>query len=374
VEAAAAAAGGGPLSEKADKEVAARATRHTKSGAGEAAAEGGGSLSEKAGKEVAARATRHTKSGAGEAAAAGGGGRKRGRDPQATDDPESAAKKKGKAAATSVGAAEVDQECSKVRREDHASTPVVAAASKPAKRSPQATRETSKHGEDSGGSQSQGSSIGSKRDLTKQGVVVAFSGFEPDETRRLKTLVQTTLKGRVEDGTDVSGCTHVVVVRPVKRTVKLCVAISQPTACLVTDDWIKACESAKSFVETTPYLLSGEHSSSKAGWSFNATIAGKRAAEGRCLGSKSFYITPNKAPKTRFSDSELASIIEAAGGTVLSKPPANGGAQTIVVSTEAERKAWEPLARMRNVTTLRADHLLTCVLRQELSLAAGKLT
>ena len=35
--------------------------------------------------------------------------------------------------------------------------------------------------------------------------------------------------------------------------------------------------------------------------------------------------------------------------------------------------SWSKLAKLRNVTPIRADHLLTCVLRQELDLKEGKL-
>ena len=45
--------------------------------------------------------------------------------------------------------------------------------------------------------------------------------------------------------------THMVIVRPVRRTPKLCAAISS-VPYIVTDDWIKACESAKAFVAAEP--------------------------------------------------------------------------------------------------------------------------
>ena len=101
---------------------------------------------------------------------------------------------------------------------------------------------------------------------------------------QLKKLVQSTLKGQVENGNDVAACTHLVVVRPVKRTVKLLAAISCPAVRLVTDDWIKACESAKTFVDCKPFDLMGNHASkpgSGSQWAFNAGESRKRAAEVR---------------------------------------------------------------------------------------------
>ena len=224
-----------------------------------------------------------------------------------------------------------------------------------------------------GGSQPGGG--GGRRDLSK-GVAIAFSGFLDDEAKRLKGVVTTKLKGRVEGTSDVRSCTHVVVFRPCKRTIKLCVAISHPSVCLVSDAWIKACESAKSFVDTKPYELSGDVSSVAAKgpqWSFNVGASRKRAADGRCLEGHAFYVTPCEKPVSRFGDADIKLIIEASGGALLDGIPSAGGPAAVVISTAEERKSWERLARHRNVTILNASHLLTCVLRQELDLSAGRL-
>lgn len=58
-----------------------------------------------------------------------------------------------------------------------------------------------------------------------KGVRVGFSGFT-DETRTQLSSTLRLLKGGIEETADVSGCTHLVVEQPLKRTVKLCVAIS----------------------------------------------------------------------------------------------------------------------------------------------------
>ena len=79
---------------------------------------------------------------------------------------------------------------------------------------------------------------------------------------------------------------------------------------------------------------------------------------------------------TKPKPAELQLILEAAGGALLGKAPAADGAassahgKTIVVSTEAEKKAWAPLAKLKGVSVIRAEHLLTCVLRQELVIGA----
>ena len=165
--------------------------------------------------------------------------------------------------------------------------------------------------------------------------------------------------------------------RPVKRTTKLCAALSLPHVRLVTEGWLKACESARAFVDATPHQLTGDHASQPGAnsvWSFNAAASRKRASEGAgCLAGHRFYVTPCKQPKTRFSDADLQLIVRCAGGEVVEKPPGAGGGACVVISTEEERGAWAKLARLRGVTVLKAEHLLTCVLRQELDLSAGRL-
>ena len=38
----------------------------------------------------------------------------------------------------------------------------------------------------------------------------------------------------------------------------------------------------------------------------------------------------------------------------------------VVVTTEAEKHAWAPLSKLEGVRVVCAEHLLTCVLRQQL--------
>jgi len=204
--------------------------------------------------------------------------------------------------------------------------------------------------------------------------VRACGALQDERTAQLKKLVQGKLKGRVEDSA-VELCTHVVFVKPLKRTAKLCAALSMPGVILVTDEWITACESAKAFVDTRPYVLAGEFASNKGAppWAFNATDARKRALAGSCLGGYSFYITPWAKPTSRYSDAELSMIVRCAGGELLARPPTAGSGQVVVISTEEERAQWSKLAKLRNVSTITAHHLLNCMLNQRLDLSTGRL-
>ena len=64
-------------------------------------------------------------------------------------------------------------------------------------------------------------------------------------------------------------------------------------------------------------------------------------------------------------------IITSAGGTVVtsSTPPAG----TLVVSCEEDRREFTKLAA-KGLLVLRADHVLTCVMRQELQTEEGQLS
>ena len=196
------------------------------------------------------------------------------------------------------------------------------------------------------------------------------------------------LKGRAPESPDqLVGCTHLVVYtgQPLRRSLKLLLALSTPTCQVVTEGWIKACEMARAFVDAKPFLLHGVHRSEKLGWEFDADESRRRLAElaskGGCLAdgvarNASFYLTEWKgkaAPQQRCVDAQVKLLVRAAGGTLLDAPP--GPAErgtTIVISTEEEKPAWQRLARQRNVVVLSFNHVITCLLQQKLTLD-GKL-
>ena len=227
------------------------------------------------------------------------------------------------------------------------------------------------------GGPSSGSATGGKREVHKN-VRVNFSGFDNLDLRNKLTKMVKSLKGSVEESKDagaVLGCTHLVVdtAAPggLKRTAKLCVAISRPLVRIVQAKWLAACEMAGTFVSAEPYLLEGEHA--KDNWSFNATTSRKAAAEGPgCLHGVAFVVTNETKP----SQADLKAIILAAGGEVLEKPPsgAKGNKGVFVVSTADEVRTWQKLASLPSVRcVLRADHVLTCVLQQALDTTNGRL-
>ena len=74
---------------------------------------------------------------------------------------------------------------------------------------------------------------------------------------------------------------------------------------------------------------------------------------------------------------ELKVILEVAGGTVLDKPPKQGGKDAasalIVVTCETDKKIWAPLSKQPLTTVHEAGHVLTCVMRQRFDKKGGQL-
>ena len=104
--------------------------------------------------------------------------------------------------------------------------------------------------------------------------VVCLSGFEPLDMARWSKLVRAR-GGKVEESiSSIRECTHFVVPKPLKRTVKLCAAMSVLPNAIVDEEWLRACEQAGKFVDVTPYLFHGAMASNpktpKIKWSFDA--------------------------------------------------------------------------------------------------------
>ena len=208
--------------------------------------------------------------------------------------------------------------------------------------------------------------------------VVCLSGFSNSDGARWSKLLKAK-GGVVEMGgsgggsiAGISECSHFVVQRPLKRTGKLLAAMSLPSCALVHDEWLAAFETAGKFVDVTPYLLHGAMASDPKAptikWSFDATVSRERALAGRCFSGRSFYVTKSTKP----SPKDLAVIIGNAGGAVVGGSGALP-AGTVVISCEEDRRDFSK-PRFSGLPVLRDDHLLTCVMRQELQTEEGRLT
>ena len=226
------------------------------------------------------------------------------------------------------------------------------------------------------GTPASGASTGKR--AAKTAAVVCLSGFSDQDTARWSKLLKAK-GGAVEMGgsgggsmAGISECSHFVVQRPLKRTGKLLAAMSLPSCALVHEEWLVAVETAGKFVDVTPYLLHGAMASDpkaapKIKWSFDATVSRERALAGPCFAGRSFYVTKSTKP----SPKDLAVIIGNAGGAVVGGSGALP-AGTVVISCEEDRRDFSK-PRFSGLPVLRDDHLLTCVMRQELQTDEGRL-
>ena len=223
------------------------------------------------------------------------------------------------------------------------------------------------------GEHSQDSACGgistSKRELSKA-VVVSAQNVGDRELHTIRHVVCEMLKGTLlsPDDHHLEKCTHVVVGMPIRRTLKLAIAMSLPTVHLVNYSWVTACETARTFCSEKGHLLSGQHGDGEK--SFDVTASRKAAAASRCFQGRSFYVT-DKDPK---SIERLKLMVCAAGGTMLDSPPTAGSPPAIVVSSPEESKVWKKLKKMPSVqAVVDVSHLVLCALRQELDLSQGTL-
>ncbi len=70
----------------------------------------------------------------------------------------------------------------------------------------------------------------------------------------------------------------------------------------------------------------------------------------------------------------MKAILRAAGGEVADKLPKEKESHLIAVSCADDRRTYAPLLKQPHTCVLRADHVLTCVMRQNLYLKSGRLS
>uniref|UniRef100_A0A2K5DV98 PAX-interacting protein 1 n=1 Tax=Aotus nancymaae TaxID=37293 RepID=A0A2K5DV98_AOTNA len=140
--------------------------------------------------------------------------------------------------------------------------------------------------------------------------LVLFTGFEPVQ-------VQQYVKKLYILGGEVAGsaqkCTHLVASK-VTRTVKFLTAISVVKH-IVTPEWLEECFRCQKFIDEQNYIL--RDAEAEVLFSFSLEESLKRAHISPLFKAKYFYITPGICP----SLSTMRSIVECAGGKVLSKQP-----------------------------------------------------
>ncbi|KAM9308195.1 PAX-interacting protein 1 [Gastrophryne carolinensis] len=139
---------------------------------------------------------------------------------------------------------------------------------------------------------------------------VMFTGFDPTQTQQyVKKLY--ILGGEVVDS--ALKCTHLIASK-VTRTVKFLTAISVAKH-IVTPEWLDESFKCQKFVEEQNYIL--RDAEAEVLFCFSLEESLKRARGTPLFKGKYFYITPGICP----SLSTMKSIVECAGGKILTKPP-----------------------------------------------------
>jgi len=161
-------------------------------------------------------------------------------------------------------------------------------------------------------------------------VRVIFTCFDDiHREAQLKRVVRECGGKVLENASDAHTCTHCVVDRKsIKRTVKLCIAVSRARH-LVDGAWLEESARVHGFVSEASFALRGRFASASGAaskWSFDAEASMARAAEAPCLRGCTFLLTKSVMPKP----DDLGLIIEAAGGKVTTRlPPTLTGDESV---------------------------------------------
>nr|XP_039328632.1 PAX-interacting protein 1 isoform X4 [Saimiri boliviensis boliviensis] len=200
--------------------------------------------------------------------------------------------------------------------------------------------------------------------------LVLFTGFEPVQVQQyVKKLY--ILGGEVAES--AQKCTHLIASK-VTRTVKFLMAISVVKH-IVTPEWLEECFRCQKFIDEQNYIL--RDAEAEVLFSFSLEESLKRAHISPLFKAKYFYITPGICP----SLSTMRSIVECAGGKVLSKQPSfrklmehkqnSSLSEIILISCENDLHLCREYFA-RGIDVHNAEFVLTGVLTQTLDYESYK--
>nr|DBA25080.1 TPA: hypothetical protein GDO54_012651 [Pyxicephalus adspersus] len=201
---------------------------------------------------------------------------------------------------------------------------------------------------------------------------VMFTGFDPTQVQQyVKKLY--ILGGEVVDS--AQRCTHLIASK-VTRTVKFLTAISVAKH-IVTPEWLDESFKCQKFVEEQSYIL--RDAEAEVLFCFSLEESLKRARVTPLFKGKYFYITPGICP----SLSTMKSIVECAGGKILTKPPSfrkimehkqnKSLAEIILISCENDLHLCREYFA-GSIDVHNAEFVLTGVLTQTLDYESYKFT
>ncbi|KAJ7387507.1 Mediator of DNA damage checkpoint protein 1 [Desmophyllum pertusum] len=178
----------------------------------------------------------------------------------------------------------------------------------------------------------------------------------------LTSRVVTSLGGQLVD--NIHNCTHLVTDK-VRRTVKFLCGLASGQV-IVLPSWLDACKKAKSFVDTTPFLVKDKDAEKQ--YKFDLQRSHEVALTKGLLEGYKIHVTKKVKPEP----SQMKDIIQSAKGEYLTSMPRNKDGRILVISCEEDRSVCKkPLEA--GILVVSAEVLLTGVLRQELNLKEHKL-
>lgn len=188
---------------------------------------------------------------------------------------------------------------------------------------------------------------------------VIFTGLADKQGEK----VVTSLGGQLVN--DIHSCTHLVTDK-VRRTVKFLCGLSRGVI-IVQPSWLEACKKAKSFVDTSPFLVKDRDAEEQ--FKFDLQRSHEAACRQGLLEGYKVHVTKKVKPEP----SQMKDIIQSAKGEFLpSIPRSIKDNRVFVISCNEDRSVWKkPLEA--GIPVVSAEILLTGILRQELDLEEHKL-
>ena len=186
---------------------------------------------------------------------------------------------------------------------------------------------------------------------------MVFTGIEP--SRKLLSQVEAiggTVGDEVEDGSFV-----VLMAGPIKRTAKFLAAMSKGHP--VTQEWLAA--SAKAGAPASPADFWVRHGPSEKKYKFNVpeSMGRREARAGEPLFAGMSFV---QLPNGPMPPAEFKSVVESAGGKVLTSLPKKRTAGLVAIGTEGKiAKAKQAALVELGVGVSPLDALLRSVCRQE---------
>ncbi|XP_022793065.1 mediator of DNA damage checkpoint protein 1-like isoform X2 [Stylophora pistillata] len=196
------------------------------------------------------------------------------------------------------------------------------------------------------------------RSSTENSPRIIFTGLYDKQGEK----VVISLGGQLVD--NIHNCTHLVTDK-VRRTVKFLCGLAGGQI-IVLPSWLEACKKAKSFVDTSPFLVKDKDAEKQ--YNFDLQRSHEVALTKGLLEGYKVHVTKKVKPEP----SQMKDIIQSAKGEFLTSMPRSKEDRVFVISCNDDRSVCrKPMEA--GIPVVSAEVLLTGVLQQELNLEEYKL-